>query len=440
MAPLSPSDPPLLAVRRPIAPSAARRPAVPARPRPGPDGGRASRPGPATSVWLPSGRPRTSRAARAASSSASRSMPGRARPSRAASTTRSSVAMLPVAPAGTGQPPSSPKDDSKRVQPASSAASTLARPWPRVLWKCAVSSTSAPSALARAGEEGADLARVGHPGGVAEADLRRARRGEPARRCSSTRSGGHVALVGAAEATEMTASQRRPAARARGQDALEAVERLGDRAVDVAAVVGLGGAEEDVDLVEAVARARSAFSRPRSLGISTETATSSGTSIRRRTSVGVGQLRDARRRGRSSWPRCAAGRSGRAASMSRTLSSVGDHLGLVLEAVARPDLADAHGSGVPCPRTVMILAALPSPVSIIGASGALGFGLAVRWARAGVPVVLGSRDAARARRGRRARPRGSCPTGDFEGWRTPRRPAEPRSSCSACRSATSPRR
>jgi NADPH-dependent F420 reductase len=35
-------------------------------------------------------------------------------------------------------------------------------------------------------------------------------------------------------------------------------------------------------------------------------------------------------------------------------------------------------------------------VSIIGGSGALGFGLAVRLGRAGVPVVIGSRDAARA--------------------------------------------
>ena len=35
-------------------------------------------------------------------------------------------------------------------------------------------------------------------------------------------------------------------------------------------------------------------------------------------------------------------------------------------------------------------------MSIIGATGALGFGLAVRWGRAGVPVVIGSRDAARA--------------------------------------------
>jgi 8-hydroxy-5-deazaflavin:NADPH oxidoreductase len=36
------------------------------------------------------------------------------------------------------------------------------------------------------------------------------------------------------------------------------------------------------------------------------------------------------------------------------------------------------------------------PVTIIGATGALGFGLAVRLARAGVPIVIGSRDAGRA--------------------------------------------
>jgi NADPH-dependent F420 reductase len=39
---------------------------------------------------------------------------------------------------------------------------------------------------------------------------------------------------------------------------------------------------------------------------------------------------------------------------------------------------------------------LPEPVSIIGASGALGFGLAVRLARAGCEVVLGSREIDRA--------------------------------------------
>ena len=36
------------------------------------------------------------------------------------------------------------------------------------------------------------------------------------------------------------------------------------------------------------------------------------------------------------------------------------------------------------------------PVSILGATGDLGFGLAVRWTGAGVPVVIGSRDAGRA--------------------------------------------
>jgi 8-hydroxy-5-deazaflavin:NADPH oxidoreductase len=36
------------------------------------------------------------------------------------------------------------------------------------------------------------------------------------------------------------------------------------------------------------------------------------------------------------------------------------------------------------------------PIPIIGGTGALGYGLAVRWARAGQPIVIGSREAARA--------------------------------------------
>jgi NADPH-dependent F420 reductase len=36
-------------------------------------------------------------------------------------------------------------------------------------------------------------------------------------------------------------------------------------------------------------------------------------------------------------------------------------------------------------------------VAVIGGTGALGFGLSVRWAIAGVPIVIGSRDAERAR-------------------------------------------
>jgi NADPH-dependent F420 reductase len=57
---------------------------------------------------------------------------------------------------------------------------------------------------------------------------------------------------------------------------------------------------------------------------------------------------------------------------------------------------------------------LPTPVSIIGASGALGFGLAVRWGRAGVPVVIGSRDAERAREAA-GRAHAAVPEGTFTG-------------------------
>jgi 8-hydroxy-5-deazaflavin:NADPH oxidoreductase len=40
---------------------------------------------------------------------------------------------------------------------------------------------------------------------------------------------------------------------------------------------------------------------------------------------------------------------------------------------------------------------VPPTVCIVGATGALGFGLALRLGRAGVPIVVGSRDAGRAR-------------------------------------------
>jgi len=54
------------------------------------------------------------------------------------------------------------------------------------------------------------------------------------------------------------------------------------------------------------------------------------------------------------------------------------------------------------------------PVCIIGASGALGFGLALRWAQAGVPIVIGSRDAARAAEAARVASE-AVPDGVFEG-------------------------
>ncbi|MGI8556906.1 MAG: NADPH-dependent F420 reductase [Solirubrobacteraceae bacterium] len=53
-------------------------------------------------------------------------------------------------------------------------------------------------------------------------------------------------------------------------------------------------------------------------------------------------------------------------------------------------------------------------VSIIGASGALGFGLAVRLGGAGVKVTIGSRESARAEQAA-ARAREAVPAGEFEG-------------------------
>jgi 8-hydroxy-5-deazaflavin:NADPH oxidoreductase len=58
---------------------------------------------------------------------------------------------------------------------------------------------------------------------------------------------------------------------------------------------------------------------------------------------------------------------------------------------------------------------LSEPVAIIGATGALGFGLAVRWGVAGVPVVIGSRDADRAVEAAR-RAQEAVPEGHFEGF------------------------
>jgi NADPH-dependent F420 reductase len=58
---------------------------------------------------------------------------------------------------------------------------------------------------------------------------------------------------------------------------------------------------------------------------------------------------------------------------------------------------------------------LSEPIAIIGATGALGFGLTLRWGRAGVPVVLGSRDATRAAEAAE-RAGAALPDGRFEGY------------------------
>ena len=76
-------------------------------------------------------------------------------------------------------------------------------------------------------------------------------------------------------------------------------------------------------------------------------------------------------------------------------------------------------SPLPQKRTAPVLysaavAAPTDPVAIIGASGALGFGLAVRLGRAGVPIVIGSREEGRAVE-TAGRAREVAPEGGFTG-------------------------
>jgi 8-hydroxy-5-deazaflavin:NADPH oxidoreductase len=55
-----------------------------------------------------------------------------------------------------------------------------------------------------------------------------------------------------------------------------------------------------------------------------------------------------------------------------------------------------------------------SPVCIVGATGALGFGLALRLGRAGIPIIIGSRDEERAHEAAH-RASQAVPTGSYTG-------------------------
>jgi NADPH-dependent F420 reductase len=57
---------------------------------------------------------------------------------------------------------------------------------------------------------------------------------------------------------------------------------------------------------------------------------------------------------------------------------------------------------------------VPDPICIVGGTGALGFGLALRLGQAGVPVVIGSRDGARAEEAA-ARGAAQLPRASFRG-------------------------
>jgi NADPH-dependent F420 reductase len=61
---------------------------------------------------------------------------------------------------------------------------------------------------------------------------------------------------------------------------------------------------------------------------------------------------------------------------------------------------------------------MASPVCIVGATGQLGYGLALRLGRAGTPIVIGSRDAGRAREAAE-RAGAAVPEGTFSGAENP---------------------
>ena len=169
------------------------------------------------------------------------------------------------------------------AQPASSAASTLARPWPRVLWKWAVSSAPAPRRT--------PARRSSRPApGWPCPSCRRSRspaRPRPTSRLaiSNTRSRVDVALVGTAEGDAITASARRPSPARAAITRSSAAQRLLDRAVDVGAVVRLAGRQEAVDLVEALALLERVLEARARWGSAPSRDTPSGTSTRSSTSA-----------------------------------------------------------------------------------------------------------------------------------------------------------
>ena len=237
----------------------------------------------------------------------------------------------------------------------------------------------------------------------------------------------------------MTPSQRSPSSRARPRTASRpasdsAIERLTFLRLWVSEAD-----EEDVDLLEALAGAQRVV-QAALVGDQDGDRDVVGHSDPRQHLVGVGELRDdvGAHEARRLDPLHAGARE----RVDQAHLVVGrDDLGLVLEAVARADLADADGLGKVWHRTLNIYSPpLSEPIAIIGATGALGFGLTLRWGRAGVPVVLGSRDASRAAEARRARPRRAARR-PLRGLRERRGGGQGRRRrCSACRSAASPRR
>ena len=132
--------------------------------------------------------------------------------------------MLPVAPAGTGQPPSSPKLDSNELHARLERRVDVGQPLAaRVVEVGGQLDVGQP--VERALEERADLRRVRHPGGVAEADLLGAGGGEPPAD-REHRLGIDDSLVRAAERDADHRLAAQPVLAGARHDPLEAGQRL----------------------------------------------------------------------------------------------------------------------------------------------------------------------------------------------------------------------
>src|SRR5215208_6049706 len=184
----------------------------------------------------------------------------------------------------------------------------------------------------------------------------------------------------------MTPSHRSPASRARAitrssPDSDSSIERL------TFLRLWVSDAERKRFTSSNVSRSSSALSSPFSFGISTDRDTPSGTSTARRTSLasdscGITSARTKLVISIRSRPVRAS------MSISRTLSSVAMTSGSFWKPSRGPTsriLTSSTGHQASRVRRRM------ETVPIIGGTGALGFGLALRWARAGVPIVIGSR-------------------------------------------------
>ena len=160
----------------------------------------------------------------------------------------------------------------------------------------------------------------------------------------------HLALVGTAEAIEITPSQRSPSSRAsaivRSSSASDSsIERL-----TFLLVVGLRGGEEDVDLVEAVALLQRAL-EPALVRDQDRERDPVAALDRVSTSLGIGELRDHVGTHERGHLEPLAARSREQVDQPDLLLG-GDDLGLVLEAVAGADLADPDALGKLAMRSV----------------------------------------------------------------------------------------